>query len=143
MDALTKPSGLFGVAVCLMLVACSGGSSGGSSGGPSGGSSGGSSGGPSESDLHKAIRSQMDAETRATAFALSGGNAVKGEAFAKELLEQDKARLDAVNVKKLGCKEAQESTGYDCDVEISGPNGSVVSNLRFVKASDGWRVLPK
>lgn len=48
-------------------------------------------------------------------------------------------------VKKIVCAAAQGAPGYTCDVEVDAASGLTgrrkdVTRLRFVKASDGWKV---
>lgn len=48
-------------------------------------------------------------------------------------------------VKKLGCAEAQDATGYNCDAEVDASmpfagRSKRVTKIRFVKGSDGWVV---
>ncbi len=50
------------------------------------------------------------------------------------------------SLKKIGCKAAQGAEGYNCDVEIDIElpifgRQKDTTNVRLVKASDGWRVL--
>jgi hypothetical protein len=78
-----------------------------------------SSSGPSESEIQKAVESARDAN--------------------------DKARLGAVSIKKLGCK-SDEGSGYICDVESKtekpdddGKNMRIM-RLRMLKGSDGWTI---
>lgn len=58
--------------------------------------------------------------------------------------------VTVLSVKKIGCKE-DGSNAYRCDVEVDqnvkasnfGPGGrkTDTTNIRFVKASDGWKAL--
>jgi hypothetical protein len=57
-------------------------------------------------------------------------------------------KYEVHSLKKIGCKEAAESTGYFCDYELDvtvpvfgrrkGP-----ANALFVKAKEGWVVMEK
>ncbi|MDX1698894.1 MAG: hypothetical protein R3308_11430, partial [Thiohalobacterales bacterium] len=55
-----------------------------------------------------------------------------------------KSELHALT--RLGCKEAEHNSGYNCDVEVdmSVPflgRSTQTHTRRFVKADDGWVVI--
>lgn len=84
---------------------------------------------PSEADIRKALNNNL-----AQTMGAMGGAA---NMFGKSEIH---------SVKKIGCKEASDSTGYYCDFEIDmtaplvGRQKGVGKSL-FVKAKDGWVVV--
>jgi hypothetical protein len=82
----------------------------------------GCSGEPSSGDIEKVVKADV-------------------EKVNQQMPEGMKTEVHAV--KKVSCVEAQESAGYNCDVEIDvtvpmvGRNKSV-GQIRMVKGSDGW-----
>lgn len=81
-------------------------------------------GAPSDSDINAAMKKQFDAYNKQMA-------SIGAKGFA------DAMKLDSMKFKKIGCKE-DGSSAYICDVEVSGPQGTQASPMRFVKGSDGW-----
>lgn len=75
-------------------------------------------------------------------------NSVKQTVQSAGQLGQMFGKLEVHALKKIGCKEASESTGFYCDYEIDvtvpiygrqkGP-----ANGLFVKGKDGWMVMDK
>ena len=51
-------------------------------------------------------------------------------------------KFEVHSVKKIGCKEATDSTGYYCDFEVDfdGPFGRVqeTKTALFIKTKEGW-----
>ena len=50
------------------------------------------------------------------------------------------------SVKKIGCKEAQDSTGYNCDVTVTAVvpmlgEQTSTSTMRLIKGDDGWQAM--
>jgi hypothetical protein len=88
---------------------------------------------PSASEIEKAVRADMD-QSNQQEKNIGGG------------LIADNMLTKVYGVKKLGCVAAQGASGFNCDVEIdvSAPfvgRSKKVGQLRFVKGSDGWKVV--
>jgi hypothetical protein len=95
----------------------------------------GCSRGPSAAEVDQAVRAELE-KTNSVMKQL--GSMLFGEAGGTQVHE----------VKRLDCAEARDAAGYNCDVEIDmtaplvGRSKSVAS-LRFVKTTDGWRVVER
>lgn len=88
-------------------------------------------GAPSEGEMKAAIEKQTVAQQKQLeAFAGKAAVAMSGDLMPK-----------ITGAKKVGCKEDGESA-YRCDVEVqvsqNGAVNSTVTQMRFVKGSDGW-----
>ncbi len=99
---------------------------------------------PSDVDIKTAIQRQMDAEQKTRVDAVE---AIAGKELAGMVVDMTKDMMvELVSTKKLGCKQAKEQAGYNCDVEIAlkskltGEQKNVVSQ-RFVKSDTGWVVV--
>lgn len=94
---------------------------------------GGCGGGePSESDISGAIEKQLKSQLESSAGVLK---------------EED---LTINSIKKIGCKEAEGSSGYNCDIDvdidikmpfIGKQKQKGVQTLRFVKTDEGWSAV--
>jgi len=91
----------------------------------------GCSSGPSEGD----IRAALEKESDALASFVGGKN-------------KDRMKPQVHSVKIIGCKEADDSTGFYCDYELDmsapmfGRHKGPTRDL-FVKADDGWTRMAK
>lgn len=90
------------------------------------------SSGPSEGDMNAAVQKSVEENNKQMA-ALGGmfGGAGRGMT--------DKLKVEAPQVKKIGCKEDGQNA-YICDIELVTKDGKKVTPARFVKASDGWTI---
>ena len=98
----------------------------------------GCSGEPSESDIKSAFSKEID---KANAFVdrASGGNEAM-KTFSKSM------KTELKEVKKLGCKEAQDASGYNCDVKVTAVAPLVgettnTATARLIKGDDGWELV--
>jgi len=92
------------------------------------------SGEPTEADIRRIYEAQI-AKSNEQMVRMGGEEAAN-------LL--GKSELHAIT--RLGCKEAREKSGYNCDVEVdmSVPflgRSTQTHTRRFVKADDGWVVI--
>ena len=91
----------------------------------------GCSSGPSEGDIRVALEKEND---QVAAF-VGGKN-------------KDRMKPQIHSVKMIGCKEADDSTGFYCDYELDisapmfGRHKGPTSDL-FVKTDDGWTRMKK
>lgn len=86
---------------------------------------------PSEADMHRALQLELDKVQAAM-------SQIGGQAGAKLFASK------VHSVKKLGCSRVSARV-FVCDVEAdvtgnSGARSKNVASLRFVQASDGWRM---
>ncbi len=94
----------------------------------------GCSGEPSESDIRSALDKDV-AQSAATMKAMTGSSNLFG-------------KTEIHSVKKIRCKEANDSSGFYCDFEIDITAPMVgrqkdVGKALFVKAKDGWTAVSK
>ena len=82
--------------------------------------------GPSDSDMNEAIAQSMQESYKQMESVVGNGPA-------------ERFKEPAPTVKKIGCQKDGESA-FVCDVEVTTADRKVVSALRFVKSSDGWRI---
>lgn len=92
----------------------------------------GCSSGPSEGDIGKVVKAEIEKSNHQ--FDNIAGGMMKG-----------KMQTELHSVKKIGCKEAEGSPGYNCDVEIDATAPMVgrhkeTAKIRFVKGDDGWKI---
>ena len=91
----------------------------------------GCGGEPSSDDIEKVFKAEM--EQTAQQLRQISGSASGSDSLPK-----------IHSVRKIGCTNAQSGAAYTCDVEldVTGAYGGVrkkgVTQLRFVKGSDGW-----
>ena len=84
------------------------------------------SGEPSNSDIEKAYQAGIDQANQL-----------------REKIPYPGANFELHKVKKVSCKSAEGSSGYNCDVELDmtmpllGRTQRIV-NVRMVKGDDGW-----
>jgi hypothetical protein len=96
----------------------------------------GCSGEPSEADIQQVYEVEID---RANEQMVRMG----GEQAANLL-----GKTELHSVEKLGCKEAEGNSGYNCDVkvDISVPflgRQTQTRSQRFVEGDDGWVVISR
>lgn len=86
--------------------------------------------GPSEADMNAAMKKETEAfNKQMTAIGSAGGTV--GTTIT------DAYKIDAPNIKKIGCKQDGENA-FLCDVEVITKEGAKATPARFVKGSDGW-----
>jgi hypothetical protein len=92
---------------------------------------------PSESDIQAALQAQINQALDAAMGA--AGNSPEAREMAAAMIPSIKS------VKKLGCKEDSQKSGFNCDLQIvtttkMGGDQTGTSSGRFVKGDKGWIV---